>query len=150
MNKEFMNYMREMSEFWSNKYDKYKGEERHVVGRLDAPLEEYTLDTQNIKDCFLTISESGRAVIDFGCGIGRFRDVLSAKYPRYIGVDLVRKMGKDVEFYFLDTFLRRAFKVDAIFTSVVLQHVTNDKYLEFLFSRFNACLLTRWWLYLYE
>lgn len=150
MDRELLAYMKEMRQFWAKKYEKYRGQERHVVGRLDAPLEEYEADTQHIKECFASVMESGKTVIDFGCGIGRFREFLLSYFSKYIGIDVVRKVNKETEFYFLDTFLRKDLHADAIFTSVVLQHITNDDYVQLLLKRFNHCLEVGGLLYMNE
>lgn len=150
MKQAFLACMKTMNEFWSKKYARYAGQERHVVGRVSAPLEEYLADTQNIKDCFATVMEPGKTVLDFGCGIGRFHSFLITYFNRYLGVDLVKKLPKDVEFQSLENFLRMDLTVDAIFTCVVLQHITDDDYLGFLFRKFNQCLLVGGCLYMNE
>lgn len=138
--KALQNYKKLMEAFWHRKYEKYKGDERHVVGRLNAPLAEYISDTQNIKDCFNVVIDPGQSVVDFGCGIGRFQDFLKEKFEKYIGVDLVRKIPGPDMFLVVGDFMRTKLSVDAVFTCVVLQHITNDEYLETLIKKFATIL----------
>lgn len=147
---DFIKYQKKMSLFWTHKYAKYAGKERHVVGRMGAPLKEFTSDTKNIKDCFSLVMEPGKSVIDFGCGIGRFVDLLENYFDSYIGVDLVKKISDKKAFYSLEDFLSKDVKVDAIFTCVVLQHITDDDYVDFLIKKFSECLASGGHVYINE
>jgi SAM-dependent methyltransferase len=79
-------------------------------------------------------------VIDFGCGIGRFEDLLNKFFDNYIGVDIVRKIPKTRIFYTVEDFWKVSLRADAIFTSVVIQHITDDKYVAKLVKRFSEIL----------
>lgn len=139
-----------MQDFWTKKYIKHKGRERHVVGRLDAPLEEYLRETSDIKETLKSVVETGKTVIDYGCGIGRFRDFLKIYFENYIGVDLVCKLKDEKEFIKAEDFMRADIKADAVFTSVVIQHITDDEYVVKLFKKFRECINKGGHLYMNE
>ena len=107
---------------------------------MDAPLEEYTSDTKHIIECFNLVVEEGNTVIDYGCGIGRFTEFLKTKFKNYVGVDIVRKLPQNETFVAAGDFLKSKISADAIFTCVVLQHITDDKYLDTLFEKFSSIL----------
>lgn len=76
----------------------------------------------------------GGSVLDFGCGVGRMGEHLSAMFQRYIGVDVsaphlnfarkrLQYLGRrNFDFFLLDEFLAGTADVDVAISLIVLQH----------------------------
>jgi len=115
---------------------------QHKFGRWD-PAEFFAEGTRDVERFLgrarrLGYPREWRAVLDFGCGVGRLAPGLSAQFDEYCGVDLSRKMvGEASDVHrarpncrFLvndDTTLEQLpdDSFDLIFTLYVLQHITD-------------------------
>lgn len=133
---------KQMSKFWKEKYETLKGSEHQVVGAAGKSIEQYTLNTNAITSDFKEILSKGNTVVDFGCGIGRFKPLLQKYFKNYIGVDLVKKIitNGNADFYETQDFLSSDIKADAIFCCVVLQHIAENTFLKIIIDKFRDIL----------
>lgn len=142
---------KQMEKFWTDKYKENEGKEYWVVGAHGKSYEQYLHNSKDIMNEFKTVLQEAGTVIDFGCGIGRFRPMLQQYFENYIGVDLVKKIDTDEEyqtkygrkklrFYQTKEFMSMSLKADAVFCSVVLQHIAENSYLSKVIEKFKNAL----------
>ncbi len=89
----------------------------------------------------------GKSVLDYGCGIGRFVDMFSSAQCEYYGVDIVKENVLYCDSQYMCDFtlinqrnpkLLNFNTVDIIFTSTVLQHITDLTAIQKEFKRVLA------------
>jgi len=138
----------QMKKYWINRYARQKGKEYSIVGNRSWTHNEYLHNSKNIMYEFDSVLDSGDTVIDYGCGIGRFQPLLLKHYKNYIGIDFVNRLyvegktGKNVKCFGVDAFFESEAirNVDAVFCSVVLQHIVDEKCIEQTVDRFYDIL----------
>lgn len=146
-------------DYWKKRYED-KGGER-TVGHKDWSNEEYFLYKKKLCRMLIPIIKlysnvgcSSTRVLDFGCGIGRFTDILYRYHSYYLGVDIVkvaldRAKKQHGEKSDLDFRLIRDNKLpvkekeegfDLIWSCVVMQHIVDDSLLQKYFEQFKTIL----------
>lgn len=132
-------------EFWNKRYHLDIGEK--VVGNRNWSNERYAIESKDFVKKVFPILEGLKInnVLDFGCGIGRWTELLVKCSQKYYGIDLTeyaisvcKKQYPDQSFQVFDgdkiPFEDTNF--DLIFTCVVLQHVVDDERLEQYIDQF--------------
>ncbi len=136
----------DMKRHWEEKYQAKGG---HRTVGSPAWSEKKYLEIQRrfepVLETLLAEYAAGkRRVLDFGCGIGRWRSALKKHFTEYYACDIVDQLEREEgdNFQCIENgkipFDDRKF--DCIFTCVVLQHVVEDESLRSIIRQFHERL----------
>ena len=135
------------NEYWKLRYHKlgvFK-----TVGNRSWNFEEYKQKTLQIQSQIAPFLERGEKVLDFGCGIGRFKPLLTKFYKHYYGADIIKQINSNFV-QINGSVIPLSEKVDGIFTAFTLQHIVDEYLLREYFKQFNSLLKDNGYLYIYE
>lgn len=132
----------ENKEYWEGRYKTLGG--KRTVGKSGWTKEAYDKCRIIWGNWFMPVLsflqlEGINNVLDFGCGTGRWYDLLNSISNSYYGTDLI-KQETDVDAHFdvisNNNIPFHPVKFDLIFTCVTLQHVIDDLLLEYYITQF--------------
>lgn len=154
--------------YWEQRYSDMSDE--RIVGRIDWSKEDYykelnrwtSIIEPNIKQMKKEAIASD-TVLDIGCGIGRWVPLLTKYFTNYYGCDItdnaIDKTQKSIENTGLNYKLAKVIndvlpfkniKFDLIWTCVVLQHIVDNKLLEYYAQQMSNMTKERGYLLITE
>lgn len=101
----------------------------------DGTTETTARELQVVAPMLEELIEPGGRILDFGCGYGRFEEILRKKAARYDGVDLIPGLST------LDwDFERLPGGYDEVVAAFVLQHIVDGKAYNYWLQQLHDCL----------
>jgi SAM-dependent methyltransferase len=137
-----MNDFFENKDYWENRYKTLGG--KRTVGKSGWTKEAYDKCRIIWTDWFIPALsflqlEGINNTLDFGCGHGRWYNLLNSISNKYYGTDLIKQeTDADAHFEVIkdNTIPFDSLKFDLIFTCVTLQHVIDDLLLKHYITQF--------------
>lgn len=128
--------------YWKYRYDKMSGQK--TVGFGGWSTEQYNKMNAEFNTLFKSIVKETKVenILDFGCGIGRWKEMLKEIGDNYYGTDILEKIDvstEDRENFEIIKIYSIPFgelKFDFIFSCVTLQHIIDEALLMHYIKQF--------------
>jgi len=128
--------------YWESRYEKMGGKRTVGKSSWDDKTYQEVLDQFNsgVLDAMMGGRRWGR-ILDFGCGIGRWRPGLERRCGLYCGTDIIEEVLQDGCMLMTDNLIPYPEGYfGLIFSCMVLQHVVDDELMADYVRQFKALL----------